>query len=472
MIDENPLNPSLAPEKKVVATRPLPSGARAFSTAARSGLGHFGPMGSRSFSTKSATKVEEAQTPPPATKAQSSGPEMIANTEGKTEPQVCPVSAYEHARAIGVNFFTGVPDSLLSPFCHVVATEAEQDHVIAANEGSAIATAAGYHFATGEVPMVYLQNSGLGNAVNPIMSLAHKEVYSTPMVVVVGWRGCPGHKDEPQHVVQGRQTVAQLESLGVSTVIMPNDQDGALESMQQAVDMARAEGQPVALLVPPKTFTPAKKEPRVISAADQVKPTREEAIETLLTQFVGPNDAVVGTTGFCSREIYETRLRLGQPHESDFLSVGSMGHALSIAQGIALAQPDRTVWCLDGDGASIMHLGNLATTGALSSSYGQLSNLRHVILNNRVHDSVGAQPTAATYDGAVDFPALAAATGYAAAGTAPTAADIGPALDEMNSKVGPKLLEVQLKLGTRSDLGRPKTSTLDAATALKSFLQK
>ena len=149
-----------------------------------------------------------------------------------------------------------------------------------------------------------------------------------------------------------------------------------------------------------------------------------------------------------------------------------MGHALSIAQGIALAQPDRTVWCLDGDGASIMHLGNLATTGALSSSYGQLSNLRHVILNNRVHDSVGAQPTAATYDGAVDFPALANATGYAAAGTAPTAADIGPALEEMNSKVGPKLLEIQLKLGTRSDLGRPKTSTLDAAVALKSFLQK
>ena len=435
MIDENPLNPSLAPEKKVVATSPLPAGARAFSTAARS-AGFGRSVGARSFSTKvDAAQSSSEDTPNKSKGPRTDGPEMIANTEGKTEPQVCPVSAYEHARAIGVNFFTGVPDSLLSPFCHVVATQAEQDHVIVANEGSAIATAAGYHFATGEVPMIYLQNSGLGNAVNPIMSLAHKEVYGTPMVVVVGWRGCPGHKDEPQHVVQGRQTVAQLESLGVSTVIMPNDQDAALESMQRAYDMAKAEGQPVALLVPPKTFTPAKKAPREISAADQAKPTREEAIETLLAEIVGPNDAVVGTTGFCSREIYETRLRLGQSNESDFLSVGSMGHALSIAQGIALAQPERTVWCLDGDGASLMHLGNLATTGALASSYDQLSNLRHVILNNRVHDSVGAQPTAATYDGAVDFPALGAATGYAATGSASTAAAIGPKLEELSDKV-------------------------------------
>jgi phosphonopyruvate decarboxylase len=414
MIDENPLNPSAADER----------------------------------ATTSAVKSK------PAEKSEKSAKQLVD-----------PEDALAHlVHAEGVKFYCGVPDSLLAPFCSVVA-ESAPSHVIAANEGAAIATAAGHHLATGEVPLVYLQNSGLGNTVNPIVSLAHNEVYGCPMVLMVGWRGAPGIKDEPQHLVQGRQMRPLLAALNIQQFTLPRNHASAKRVLSEAVAAAKAAKGPVAVLVPPSTFAGSK----TVDAAEQVsgddRQTREAAIAQVLST-VGPDDAVISTTGYTSREVYELREKAGMSHNQDFLCVGSMGHALAIAQGIASAQPARTVWCLDGDGAAIMHLGSMATCGAA-----KLPNLRHVLLNNRKHDSVGGQPTAAAVEGAVDFTKLSEALGYGSSGHATNADELAALLAEKPSAEGASFIEVNLKAGTRSDLARPTTTTGDAKIAFTKFLQ-
>lgn len=418
------------------------------------------------------TKVKPASAPEPVV-APPTAPRV--DDAPKTKPD--PVGCVAHMRSLGVNFFTGVPDSLLAPFCHAVVDSfdnaADGRQLIAANEGSAIATACGHHVATGETPLVYLQNSGLGNTANPIMSLAHKDVYACPMVVMIGWRGAPGTKDEPQHVVQGLQTQAQLLSLDTDTFILPeDDHEAACATLTEAVAAAEAKQSPVAVLVRPKTFAPFTGNKPALGGTEapgyDARPTREQALSALL-DLVAPEDAIVSTTGFTSREVYELREARGEGHDSDFLCVGSMGHASAIAHGVALAQPDRRVWCLDGDGASMMHLGNFATGGSMGSD---LSNLVHVVLNNHAHDSVGGQPTAAS-SGRVDFCGLADAVGYGASSSVDSLAAI-ESIDtaSLMNPNGPTLLEIKLKLGTRKDLGRPKTSTQDCKTNFAKFLQK
>ena len=306
----------------------------------------------------------------------------------------------ETLREAGVDFFTGVPDSLLKNFCAYVTDTSGTDHVIAANEGGAIALAAGHYLATGHLALVYMQNSGQGNAVNPLASLADPDVYSIPMILLVGWRGEPGVKDEPQHVKQGKVTLTLFETLGIPTIVLPFDESEALDVVRAQVARAVAESRPVALVVRKGLFADyvlQKKED------DIAELKREAAIEGILRAL--PKDAVVvSTTGMISREVYETRERLGQDHSRDFLTVGSMGHAIMIALGIAKAQPQRKVICLDGDGASIMHLGNMAIAG--QSTCG---NLTHIVLNNSAHDSVGGQPTVG---GKIDFEEIARLLGY------------------------------------------------------------
>ena len=300
----------------------------------------------------------------------------------------------------GVDFFTGVPDSLLKSFCAYVTDNCAGNHVIAANEGGAVALAAGHYLATGHPALVYMQNSGQGNAVNPLASLADPDVYSIPMVLLVGWRGEPGVKDEPQHVKQGKVTLSLFETLGIPTVILPFDEAEALDVVRAQVARAKAESRPVALVVHKGLFADYVLQKKEDDISDL---KREAAIEGILRAL--PKDAVVvSTTGMISREVYETRERLGQDHSRDFLTVGSMGHAIMIALGIAKAQPQRKVICLDGDGASIMHLGNMAITG--QSNCG---NLTHIVLNNSAHDSVGGQPTVG---GAIDFEEIARLLGY------------------------------------------------------------
>ena len=331
----------------------------------------------------------------------------------------------EQLRAAGVTFFTGVPDSLLKSFCAYVTDNCGDSHVIAANEGGAVGLAVGHYLAIGKPALVYMQNSGQGNAVNPLASLAGPDVYSIPMVLLVGWRGEPGVKDEPQHVKQGKVTVPLFETLGIPTEILPDDEPAALEVTRMMVDKAKAGPRPVALIVRKGLFAEYKlqnKKPDVAALP------REQAIEEVLKSL--PEDAVVvSTTGMISREVYETRERLGQDHSRDFLTVGSMGHAIMIALGIAKAQPKRKVFCLDGDGASIMQMGNMAIAGQSGCA-----NLTHIVFNNAAHDSVGGQPTVG---GAIDLPAIAASCGY-------------------NRPNSPVFREIKVAKGARKDLGRPK----------------
>ena len=303
-------------------------------------------------------------------------------------------------KSVGVDFFTGVPDSLLKSFCAYVTDTCSDNHVIAANEGGAVGLAAGHYLATGKPALVYMQNSGQGNAVNPLASLADPDVYSIPMVLLVGWRGEPGVKDEPQHVKQGKVTVSLFETLGIPTEILPDDDESAAKVTRKMVEKAKTESRPVALIVRKGLFAEYKLQNKDADISDV---RREDVIEGVL-RALPKNAVVVSTTGMISREVYETRGRLGQGHESDFLTVGSMGHASMIALGIAKAHPERKVYCIDGDGASIMQMGNMAIVG--QSGCG---NLTHIVLNNSAHDSVGGQPTVG---GKIDFEKIAEKLGY------------------------------------------------------------
>jgi len=381
---------------------------------------------------------------------------------------------------LGVKFFTGVPDSCINTFCAEIDRHQSQAgkskdtaeapvHVIASNEGSAVALAIGNFLATGNVPLVYMQNSGLGNAVNPLLSAAHAEVYGIPMMLVLGWRGAPGVHDEPQHMVTGRQTREILESLEIETFVMPKGGDvEAEETMRAAHECAKAGNRPVAVLVEPKTFSGSIiRDPQPTTAL-----SREAAILQLL-DVIGPNDAVVSTTGFTSRELYELRESTGSSHSSDFLCVGSMGHALSIAQGIAISQPERIVWCIDGDGAALMHAGSMANSFSMG-----LSNLRHVLINNEAHESVGGQATAASqlykagsHHQSLSFADMASVFGYECIGNAKSSKELSRMLPELARKrLAPAFLEVKVALGSRENLGRPKNSTQHTKTELMNFL--
>ena len=306
----------------------------------------------------------------------------------------------EMLKSQNVDFFCGVPDSLLKSFCAYITDNCGENHTIVANEGGAVGLAAGHYLATGNPALVYMQNSGQGNAVNPLASLADPDVYSIPMVCLVGWRGEPGVKDEPQHVKQGKVTISLFETLGIPTEILPDDESAALDLTRKMTDKAKSESRPVALIVRKGFFEEYKLKNK---KPDIARLPREQAIEGVLRAL--PEDAVVvSTTGMISREVYESRERLGQDHSRDFLTVGAMGHASMIAMGIAKAQPNRKVYCLDGDGASIMQMGNMAIAGRSGCD-----NLTHIIFNNATHDSVGGQPTVA---GEIDFEKIAEEFGY------------------------------------------------------------
>lgn len=344
----------------------------------------------------------------------------------------------------GVRFFTGVPDSLLQNFSAQLQNNlTAQEHIIAANEGNAIGLAIGHFLATGRPAVVYLQNAGLGNTVNPLTSLADPEVYGVPMLMVVGWRGEPGKKDEPQHVKQGRITLEQLELLEIPHWVVDTHTD-IQATLNAAWQVMQTEQRPVALVVRAGSFS----EVQLAATDTQAGPVllREAAIEQLLNA-LQPTDCVLATTGKTGRELFELREKRGEPQQ-DFLTVGGMGHTASIALGIALAQPQRRVVCLDGDGALLMHLGALPVIGDL-----QPGNLLHVLLNNRAHESVGGQPTVA---GKVDFSAIARACGYRHYFAASSLAEIDHAMQALSGVAGPVLLEIHLGQGSRKELGRPK----------------
>ncbi len=351
-------------------------------------------------------------------------------------------------KLLGAEFYTGVPDSQLRPLCDYLMDSFGTDprrHVIAANEGSAAALAAGYHLATGKTAAVYLQNSGEGNLVNPAASLLHRQVYGIPALFVVGWRGEPGVHDEPQHVYQGAVTLRLLEDLEIPAFVL--GPDTAEEEVREAVERFRpllAQGGSGAFVVRKGALTYEKK----TDYRNGCPMSREEAICHIAA--AAGDDPIVSTTGKASRELFEYRAARGQDHGRDFLTVGSMGHASSIALGIALHRPEVRVWCLDGDGAMLMHMGALSSIGSIRPE-----NLIHVVLDNNAHDSVGGMPTAS---GKLDLPGIARACGYPRALAAATAEELDAALVEAKSRRELAFLQVRCAIGARADLGRPTAS--------------
>lgn len=309
----------------------------------------------------------------------------------------------ERLRAGGVDCFAGVPDSLLKNVCAYITDHFDAaHHVISANEGAAVGLAAGHYLATGRPACVYMQNSGEGNAINPLASLTDPEVYHIPVLLLIGWRGRPGVHDEPQHAKQGKVTTGLLDVMGIRYEVLAKEEAAAERQVARALE-ALGNGEVFALVVEKDTFGDyrlrnAEKDTFVMS--------REEAIRTVAAALDG-KDCIVSTTGMISRELFEYRTAMGQGHERDFLTVGSMGHASQIALGMALAQPGRRVWCFDGDGATVMHMGSLAIVADKAPR-----NLIHVVFNNGAHDSVGGQPTVGLK---IDLPAVAKAVGYRAA---------------------------------------------------------
>lgn len=371
-------------------------------------------------------------------------PEFFINTLGKH----------------GIDFFAGVPDSLLKNICAYITDHFNAEHnIITANEGAAIGLAAGHYLATGKPACVYMQNSGEGNAVNPLASLTDKEVYNIPVLLVIGWRGRPGVHDEPQHVKQGKITTALLDVMGISYEVLSKDENEAAIQIDKAAK-ALQNKDVFALVIEKDTFDDYKLQN---VESNNLTMSREEAIQAVASA-LAPKDVIVSTTGMISRELFEYRTAMNQGHERDFLTVGSMGHASQIALGIALEKPDRKVWCFDGDGATIMHMGSLAIVASKKPA-----NYIHVVFNNGAHDSVGGQPTVGLK---IDLPAVAKAVGYANTYSVDNRKALDDILGNVNSIEGPVLIEVKVKKGNRKDLGRPTTTPIENKEALMEFLKK
>ncbi len=363
---------------------------------------------------------------------------------------------------IDSDFFVGVPDSQLKALCNYLMDKYGIDlkhHIIAANEGNAVGIAAGYHLATGKVPVVYMQNSGEGNIINPLASLLNDKVYAIPVIFIIGWRGEPGLLDEPQHVYQGEVTIKLLDDMKVkSYVIQKNTSEeevrGAMESFKEVLSA----GGSVAFVIGKGALTDA---PEVVYNNENSM-SREEIIRHIVA--VAGEDPIISTTGKASRELFEIREANGQSHKCDFLTVGSMGHSSSIALGVAINKPDKRIWCIDGDGAALMHMGSLAVIGA-----NKPTNFVHIVINNGSHETVGGMPTVA---GDIDFVGIAKACGYPNAVSLDNEVDLNKALETAKKSNKLCFIEIKSALGARVDLGRPTTTTIENKQAFMEYLQE
>lgn len=367
---------------------------------------------------------------------------------------------YDTLASYGIDFYAGVPDSLLKNLCAYITDHSDATHnIIAANEGGAMGLAAGHYLATGQIPVVYMQNSGEGNIINPLASLTDPDVYNIPVLLVIGWRGKPGVHDEPQHVKQGKVTTGLLNVMGIDYTVLSKEEDKAAAQIQKAVACMQATKQCYALVIEKDTFE--NYQLTMDNGQSGLDLSREEAIETVVS-YLQDNAVVVSTTGMISRELFEIRERNGQGHSRDFLTVGSMGHASQIALGIAMEKPDRNVWCFDGDGATIMHMGSMAIVASKAPK-----NYIHVVFNNGAHDSVGGQPTVGLN---IDLPAVAKAVGYKQISSVVNKENLQKLLSNLGD--GPVFLEVKVKKGNRKDLGRPTTTPIQNKESLMRFLSE
>lgn len=356
--------------------------------------------------------------------------------------------------SLGDGFYTGVPDSLLSPFIDAVMEKygVSDNHIVAANEGAAVGLAAGHYLATSRPAIVYMQNSGIGNATNPICSLLHSKVYSIPVIFVIGWRGEPGLKDEPQHIFQGETTLSMLDCLEIPCQVLENNSEIDTDKFRSYLENGRS----VAFVIRKDAISNSKK----AAYTSTFSLSRESALEILLSGDQEKN-IYVCTTGKLSREVFEIRERMGKGHEQDFLTAGSMGHSIMIALGIAIAKPKIKVWCLDGDGSALMHMGSMAVVGVYNPK-----NLIHVVINNGAHETVGGLPTAAKD---LRFSEIARAVGYKQIFNVTAQDELIEVLSRIDN--GSALVEVMCSLNSRANLGRPTTAPVENKNALMTFLK-
>ena len=360
----------------------------------------------------------------------------------------------------GIDFFAGVPDSLLKQVCAYITDHLDERHnIIAANEGGAVGLAAGYHLATGKVGCVYMQNSGEGNVVNPLASLTDREVYHIPMLLLIGWRGRPGVHDEPQHVKQGKITTGLLNVMGINYEVLSKEEEVAAKQIDKAAKSIQENGDVYALVVEKDTFDTYTLQNIV---ENNYPMSREEAIQTVAAA-VEEDAVIVSSTGMISRELFEYRAAMSQGHDRDFLTVGSMGHASQIALGIAMMKPERRVYCFDGDGAAIMHMGGMAIVASK-----RMKNYVHVVFNNGAHDSVGGQPTVGHK---INLTRVAEAVGYNEVYKAECVEELRRVLHEIRDNEGTTFLEIKVRKGNRKDLGRPTTTPIENKEALMYFLK-
>lgn len=362
-----------------------------------------------------------------------------------------------YLKEININFFCGVPDSQLSPFCDYI--EENCKNIIAANEGNAVAIASGYHLSTNNFPLVYLQNSGLGNIVNPVTSLTHADVYSIPIIYVIGWRGQPGVHDEPQHKKQGKITLDLLKLLDIDYIVI--NKESTFDELKNTFENEFLEklnnNESVAIVVSKGAFEEYK-----ISKSNNNSLTREKAIQ-IVTDFLSDDDVIVSTTGKSSRELFEYREAKNQGHGNDFLTVGSMGHSSSIALGIAL-NSDKNVFCFDGDGAVLMHMGSLALIGSKSPE-----NFYHVMFNNSAHESVGGLPTIMEE---IQIKNLVKSCGYKEIFNASNIDELNEVLPMFIKSGGPAFLNIDVNIESRKDLGRPTTTPIENKNDFMKKLQE
>ncbi len=362
---------------------------------------------------------------------------------------------------IGSDFYTGVPDSQLKALCNYLMATYGIDpnhHVIAANEGNCTALAAGYYLATGKIPVVYMQNSGEGNIINPVASLLNDKVYAIPVVFIVGWRGEPGIHDEPQHIYQGEVTRRLLDDMDIENFVIGRDTTD--EEAEKAMDSFRKTlevGKSVAFVIRKCALTDAPN----VEYKNDYPMLREEIIRHIVK--ASGEDPIISTTGKASRELFETRVANDQSHKYDFLTVGSMGHSSSIALGVALNKPEQRIWCVDGDGAVLMHMGSMAVIGS-----NKPRNLIHIVINNGAHETVGGMPTVAD---SIDLVGIARACGYPYAVCVDNFDALDAELEAAKTRNELSLIEVKCSIGAREDLGRPTTTALENKKNFMEYLK-
>ena len=363
---------------------------------------------------------------------------------------------------IGSEFYTGVPDSQLKALCNYLMNTYGIDpkhHIIATNEGNCTALAAGYHLATGKVPVVYMQNSGEGNIINPVVSLLNDKVYAIPVIFIIGWRGEPGVHDEPQHIYQGEVTLKLLEDMDIKAFVISKDTtEDELKAVMEDYKKVLSTGKDVAFVIRKGALSYEEK----VEYKNENKMTREDIIKHIIK--VSGEDPIVSTTGKASRELFEAREENGQSHKYDFLTVGSMGHSSSIALGVAINKPQKKIWCIDGDGAVLMHMGSMAVIGVNSQD-----NLVHIVINNSAHETVGGMPTVA---GKINLVSIAKSCGYSNAVCVDSFETLDQELKAAKTRKTLSFIEVKCSIGAREDLGRPTTTAIENKNGFMEYLKE